>query len=107
MLSCNNYLFVRGNQIATFFNHFGAGYFPMLTSPMKAIRLPPTFDRDPKLPRTFGHGHGDISRVNITIRIMINRTLKVFGMDQRPFLFYLIRGHKNIGYTTGLSGRRI
>ena len=91
MLSCDHNLLLRGHKVSALFDHFRAGHLPMAAGPMKTIRLPPTLNADPQLPRALGHGHGDIRRVNIAIGLMIKRAFKIVGTDERPFGFNFIR----------------
>ena len=107
MFSRDHDLLFGRDQVATLLNHLRASHFPRMASPVKRIRLPTTFNHDSALARTFGHRLGHVSRVNVAVRLVVQRTFQVLGPDQRPFRLDLIWGHPFIRDITGFSGGRI
>ena len=107
MLGGNDDLLITVDKVPALLHHLGAGHFPMGTIPVKRIRLPLALNRNATLPRALGHRHRHIGGVNISVRLVIKRTLQIRCLDQRPLRLDLIRGQELIRHTAGLSGRGI
>ena len=97
-------LFVRGDKVAAFFHHLGAGDLPSVAGPVIAIDLPFAFNAHAALTGTLGHRHGHVGGVNIAIRRVINRALQVFGPHQGPAILDLGGRHPFIGHLGGFRG---
>ena len=107
MLGTDDNLLVTDNKVSAFFNHFGQRHIPVTAFPFKTVRLPFPLDHDAPLTGTFRHRLRHVRRVNITVRIVVNRALQIFGIDQRPTRLDFIGGQKLVRDTTGFSGRCI
>ena len=79
----------------------------MVAGPFKPVSLPLALDHHATLTRTFGHRHRNISRVNVAVRRMVNRTFQIFGSHQRIAVFDLRGRQPLIRHAAGLGGGRI
>ena len=100
-------LFVGGHEVPALFDHLGTGDLPGLAVPVEGIGLPLPLDRHAALPRALGHRHGHIRRVNVAVGLVVERTLEVFGTDQRPFRLDLFGRQPFVRHAACLGGRRI
>ena len=107
MLSRDHDLLVRRHQVAAFFDHLGAGDFPVGAVPVERIGLHLAHNIHAALTGTFGHRLSHIGGVNIAVFGVVDRTLQVRCFDQRPAFLDLLRRQPLIGDIAGLGCGRI
>ena len=73
MFSRDDDLFVRGDKVAAFLDHFGGRDFPMSAVPVERIGLPFALDHHAALACAFGHRHGDVGGINVAVGFVVKR----------------------------------